>query len=88
MSQYKVFFKSSADRQLRKLTDALQRRIVGKVEMLAHDPQPTGVVKLAGDENLWRIRIGNYRVAYEIHDERLIVLVLRVAHRKDVYREM
>jgi mRNA interferase RelE/StbE len=88
MSQYKVFFKSSADRQLRKLPDALQRRIVGKVEMLAHDPRPPGVVKLAGDENLWRIRIGNYRVAYEIHDDRLIVLVLRVAHRKDVYREM
>ena len=55
--------------------------------MLAHDPRPTGVVKLAGDENLWRIRIGNYRVVYEIHDDRLMVLVLRVAHRKDVYRQ-
>ena len=44
------------------------------------------MVKLAGDDNLWRIRIGNYRVVYEIHDDRLLVLVLRVAHRKDVYR--
>lgn len=54
--------------------------------MLADDPRPTGVVKLAGDDNLWRIRIGNYRVVYEIYDDQLIVLVLRVAHRKDIYR--
>jgi mRNA interferase RelE/StbE len=86
VSQYKVVFKPSADRQLRKLPDALQRRIVGKVEMLAHVPKPKGVVKLAGCENLWRIRVGDYRVVYEIQDDRLVVLVLRVAHRKDVYR--
>ena len=87
MGEYKVFFKSSADQQLRKLPEALQRRIVGEVESLAHDPRPKGVVKLAGCENLWRIRIGDYRVVYEIHDDRLIVLVMRVAHRKDVYRQ-
>jgi mRNA interferase RelE/StbE len=86
VSEYRVFFKSSADRQLRKLSVAQQRRIVGEVEMLAGDPRPRSVVKLAGCENLWRIRIGNYRVVYEIHDDRLVVLVLRVAHRKDVYR--
>jgi mRNA interferase RelE/StbE len=86
VSEYKVFFKSSADRQLRKLSDALQRRIVGEVETLAHHPRPKGVVKLAGHENLWRIRVGDYRVVYEIHDDRLVILVLRVAHRKDVYR--
>jgi mRNA interferase RelE/StbE len=86
VSQYKVLFKSSADRQLRKLPETLQRRIVGTVETLAQDPRPSGVVKLTGCENLWRIRVGDYRVVYEIHDDRLIVLVLRVANRKDVYR--
>jgi mRNA interferase RelE/StbE len=86
MSQYRVLFKSSADRALKKLPDAVQRRIVAEVEILAHDPRPSGVVKISGGENLWRIRIGTYRVVYEIHDDRLIVLVLRVAHRKDVYR--
>jgi mRNA interferase RelE/StbE len=86
VSQYKVFFKSSADRQLRKLPDALQRRIVGEVEALAHNPRPRGAVKLAGYENLWRVRVGDYRVVYEIHDDRLVILVLRLAHRKDVYR--
>jgi mRNA interferase RelE/StbE len=83
---YQVFFKPSADRQLSKLSLSLQQRIVAEVAMLANEPRPPGVVKLAGCENLWRIRIGQYRVLYEIHDDRLIVLVLRVAHRRDVYR--
>ena len=86
MREYKVLFKPSAERALRKLPQEVQRRIVGEVATLAYDPRPAGVVKLAGDENLWRIRIGDYRVVYEIHDDRLVVLVLRVAHRKDVYR--
>jgi len=86
MAGYKVFFKPSADRQLQKLSAAVQRRIVAEVAALALNPRPAGVVKLAGDENLWRIRIGDYRVVYEIHDERLVVAVLRVAHRGDVYR--
>lgn len=72
---------------MQKLPLYVQRRIVSDVATLAYNPRPSGVVKLAGAENLWRLRIGNYRVIYEIHDDRLIVLVLRVAHRKDVYRE-
>ena len=87
MHKYKVLFKPSADRALQKLPHDVQRRIVGEVSMLAHDPRPAGTGKLAGDDNLWRIRIGNYRVVYEIHDDRLVVVVLRVAHRKDVYRQ-
>ena len=86
MREYKVLFKPSADRRLQKLPHDVQRRIVGAVAMLGHNPRPAGVVKLTGDENLWRIRIGDYRVVYEIHEDRLIVLVLRVAHRKDAYR--
>ncbi len=86
MREHKVLFKPSADRALKKLPQDAQRRIVGEAALLAYNPRPAGVVKLAGYENLWRIRIGNYRMVYEIHDERLVVLVLRVAHRKDVYR--
>lgn len=63
-----------------------RRRIVDAIEELRSDPRPAGVVKLVGDENLWRIKIGNYRVVYEIHDDRLVVFVLRASHRKDVYR--
>jgi mRNA interferase RelE/StbE len=86
MPSYRVLFKTSADRSLKRLPQNVQRRIVGDVEMLAHNPRPSVVVKLIGAENLWRIRIGDYRVVYEIHDDRLVILVLRVAHRKDIYR--
>jgi mRNA interferase RelE/StbE len=88
MARYAIYFKPSADRQLRKLPLDVQRRIVAAVEALAGNPHPPGVVIIAGDDNLWRIRVGDYRVVYEIHDDRLIVLVLRVAHRKDVYRRL
>jgi mRNA interferase RelE/StbE len=84
--EYTVHFKPSAERRLRRLPLSVQRRIVGEAAALGKNPRPAGVVKLAGDDNLWRIRVGDYRVVYEIHDDRLIVLVLRVAHRKDVYR--
>jgi mRNA interferase RelE/StbE len=86
MARYEVVFRPSADRALRRLAVDAQRRIVLAVADLADEPRPPGVVKLVGGENLWRIRVGVYRVVYEIHDDRLVVLVLRVAHRKDVYR--
>ncbi len=83
---YKVIFKPSADKALSKLPLDAQRRIVTAVDALAIEPRPHGVVKLTGDDDLWRVRVGEYRIVYEIHDGRLIVLVLRVAHRRDVYR--
>jgi len=86
MAEYDVSFKPSADRQLRELPADAQRRIVDKVAGLASNPRPAGVVELTGGENLWRIRIGDYRVIYEIHDDRLVVLVLRLANRTDMYR--
>ena len=88
MPRYAVYFKPSADRQLAKLPRDDQRRIVTAVEALADDPRPPGAVKITGDGNLWRIRVGDYRIVYEIHNDRLVVLVLRVAHRKDVYRRL
>ena len=86
MRKYAVHFKPSVDRQLQRLPVSTQKRIVGEVAALGENPRPAGVAKLAGTDTLWRIRVGDYRVIYEIHDTRLIVLVLRVAHRKDVYR--
>jgi len=86
MARYEVSFRPSADRALRRSPVDVQRRIVLAVADLADEPRPPGVVKLAGGDNLWRIRVGVYRAVYEIHDNRLVVLVLRVAHRKDVCR--
>jgi mRNA interferase RelE/StbE len=83
---YSVIYKPSADKALRKLPEKAQRRIVAASEALADNPRPPGAVKLHGDDDLWRIRVGQYRVVYTIQDEALIVLVVRVAHRKDIYR--
>ncbi len=85
--RYEIIIKPAAEKSLDKIPLPARRRIADAMEQLGSDPRPLGVVKLTGDENLWRIRIGNYRVVYEIHDDRLVVLVLRVAHRKDVYRQ-
>ena len=86
--EYAITFTSSADRSLRRLDEELQRRIVTKVNALAIDPRPPGALKMAGGLPLWRIRIGSYRMINEIHDDQLVVLVLRVSHRKDAYRGM
>jgi mRNA interferase RelE/StbE len=69
-----------------KLSRPMQVRLIEAADALAAEPRPPGVAKLQGDENLWRIRVGQYRIVYEIHDDRLIVLVVRVGDRKDIYR--
>ena len=87
MPRYAIEFLPAADRDLRRLALKSQRRIVAAIEELGDDPRPPGVVKLAGADNVWRIRVGQYRVLYEIHDKRLLVLVVRIGHRKDIYRK-
>jgi mRNA interferase RelE/StbE len=83
--RYDIILKLSAAKRLDKLPQSVRRRIVDSLEALADNPRPAGCVKLSGDDNLWRIRVGDYRVVYEIHDKRLVVVVLVIAHRKDVY---
>jgi mRNA interferase RelE/StbE len=83
---YELIIKPTAEKSLDKLPHPIRRRIVDALKELRENPRPAGAAKLVGGENFWRIRIGNYRVVYEIHDKQLIVLVLRVAHRKDAYR--
>jgi mRNA interferase RelE/StbE len=85
MAQYTISFKPSAVKQLERLPKSVQRRIVSAIEELADDPRPAGCVKLLGQENLWRIRVGSYRVVYSIDDDNLEVMILRIVHRKDVY---
>jgi mRNA interferase RelE/StbE len=62
-------------------------RIEGVVALLAEDPRPPKATKLVGYRNRWRVRSGDYRILYEIHDDVLTVLVIRVAHRREVYRD-
>ena len=86
MQRYAVIAKPSVDKALLRLPENIQQRIVVAMDELALNPRPPGCVKLAGDDNLWRIRVGDYRVVYEIHDRRLLILVVRIGHRKDIYR--
>lgn len=82
---YRVEILRSAQKQLAKIDRQDQSRIISAIRELANDPRPPGCNKLSG-RPAWRIRVGTYRVIYEIHDDRLLVLVVTIGHRKDVYR--
>ena len=84
--RYQLEFQPSALRELRKLPQDALRRIRDATEALRDEPRPEGVIKLAGGDDLWRIRVGNYRVVYAIHDDRLLVTVVVIGHRREVYR--
>ena len=83
---YKIDFTSAARKQFLGFPEQVQIRLEEKIDKLAKDPRPNGVEKLSGLENIYRIRIGKYRVIYNIQDEVLIVLVVKIGHRKEVYR--
>jgi mRNA interferase RelE/StbE len=83
---YRVEFVSSARREFLALPRALRIRIGARIDRLADNPRPPGARKLTGEENLWRIRIGQYRVIYAIEDVPKIVAIVRVAHRRESYR--
>lgn len=83
---YRVLYTKSAAKKLRKLERRYRAAIISAIEELAWDPRPNGVEKLRGGEKEYRIRVGSYRVIYEISDNELIVLVLKVGHRREVYR--
>jgi mRNA interferase RelE/StbE len=84
---YKVVLSDAVKRDLRRLDRALQRRVASRLQALAVNPKLPGVVKLSGRENQWRLRVGDYRIIYyEVDDEAKLVTVLRIAHRRQVYR--
>lgn len=85
MAEYEIFFKESVWKDLKKIPKRELKKILSRVEKLGNDPRPKGCEKLTGDE-LYRIRQGNYRIVYTIQDNELTVWVIKVGHRKDVYR--
>ena len=82
---YRIEVAPAAVRQLRKLDRVAQRRVQAAIELLASEPRPNGVKKLVGGDGEWRVRTGDYRIVYEIHDNVLLVLVVAVGHRRDIY---
>ena len=83
---YEVLIERTAERDLKSLPTHLFDRIVPRIKGLADNPRPAGCHKLAGSKNDWRIRIGDYRVLYEIDDASKRVRIFRVRHRREVYR--
>ena len=83
---YTIRLAESAAKTLSKMDPPLRRRIEAKILALAQNPFPPGVRKIAGEQNTYRIRIGDYRVVYDVHSAILVILILRVGHRSDVYR--
>ena len=83
---YRIALAPSAARQVRKLDPQARRRIQAALELLADDPRPPAAIQLVGGSGEWRVRTGDYRIVYEIEDDRLIVLVLRAGHRREIYR--
>ncbi len=83
---YTVEISTSAAKSIAKIERKTRLRVIGAIELLAVDPRPPGVKLLrGGEQGRWRAGVGDYRIVYTIEDDRLIVLVLRVAHRREVY---
>lgn len=83
---YRVELTTAAARQVRKLPRPIRDRVLEGIEELGEDPRPNESKKLAGEQTAWRIRIGDYRVIYDVFDDELVVIVVRAAHRREVYR--
>ena len=84
MASYRLVFKQSVVKDLRKIPNKDVQRILQRIDGLADDPRPVGVEKLTGDEK-YRIRQGNYRILYAIDDDVITVTIVKVGHRRDVY---
>jgi mRNA interferase RelE/StbE len=83
---YSIFYKRSASDELLKIPANTAHKVLSAINSLAETPRPQNSKKLKGSNNVYRIRIGNYRVVYTIADSILIITVIKIGHRKDVYR--
>jgi mRNA interferase RelE/StbE len=86
MATYRIEVSATAERQIRKLSRADQVRVIRVIRALAIDPRPPGCRKLSGYDDVFRVRLSRYRVLYAIEGRRLVIVVLKVGDRKDVYR--
>ncbi len=86
MANYRIEISSSAEKSLKKIPKKDINKIIESIQILAINPYPDGCRKLAGEENAFRIRQGHYRIIYEVEGKKLLILILKIGHRKDIYR--
>jgi mRNA interferase RelE/StbE len=84
--RYTISYKPSAAKAFAKIHPQDRRRVKDTIESLAENPRPPQGVQLVGGDGEWRVRAGDYRIIYDIEDHRLVILVLRIGHRREVYR--
>jgi mRNA interferase RelE/StbE len=85
MASYEIEVTATAERQLRRLPEGPRRRIADALGKLAHDPRPRGCRKLRGHDDVFRIRVGSYRVLYAVEEARILVIILKIGHRRSIY---
>jgi mRNA interferase RelE/StbE len=88
MASYKIEIKKSAQKEIRKLPKDIREKVVNKIDKLALEPLPTDTEKIKGLKNAYRLRQGNYRILYYVFRNSLLVSVVRVRDRKEVYRNL
>lgn len=86
--KWNIEVKPSAAKTLAKFPMAVRRRLGAAISKLAEEPRPPGVKKIAGQATLYRIRVDDYRIIYQIEDQVLMILVVRIGNRKEVYRKL
>ena len=85
MAEYKIFFKKSVEKDFKVIPQKDLKKILDRIETLAENPRPSGCEKLTGQQR-YRLRQGRYRILYSVQDDELTVWVVKVGHRKDIYR--
>ena len=84
---YAIKIKKSALKTIKRVEKSVKVKIWTAISELSDDPRPPGCVKMSGAEDLWRIRVGDWRIVYQIRDREMVILVVRVGHRREVYRQ-
>jgi len=85
---YRIEFAPRAERDLKSLDGSIRRRIARRIQSLADNPYPQGIKKIEGEEELYRLRVGDYRILYQVQRQRVVILVVGIGHRRDIYRRI
>ena len=86
MARYRIVFTPAAERAFLALSKDVQRRIDQRLLTLQDNPRPAGITALKGDAGILRLRVGDYRVLYTVHDDQVVILIVAVGHRREIYR--
>ena len=85
---YRIEFTPKAQRDFKALDGSIRGRIARRIDSLADNPFPSGIKKIEGEDELYRLRVGDYRVLYQVQGRALLVLIVRIGHRREVYRRI